>query len=102
MTTEEQLVEQHIREYQSRRKHLDELLDRAHDASKHLGADNYLKTELKDLQGQQADLVDQTEKLQKMSLDHWREEMIQSAGPIMAVWDVLAQKIEDLIEKAEK
>ena len=102
MTTEAQLVEQHIREYQSRRKYLDELLDRAHEASKHLDDDHDLKTELKHYQRQQADLVDQTEKLQKMSLDHWREETIQNAGPVMAVWDVLAQKIEDMIEKIEK
>ncbi len=40
------------------------------------------------------------EALKRMPLEHWREEMIQSAGP-MAVWDVLAQKLEDLVERIE-
>lgn len=101
MTTKEQLVERHIREYESRLKHLDELMARAHDATKHLDDDHDIKTEINQYQGQKAALVEETEKLKKMSLDHWREDTIQNAGP-MAIWDVLAQKIEDLIERAEK
>ena len=101
MTTKEQLVEQHIREYESRRKHLDELLARAHDAAKDLNDDHHIKAELNQYKGQKSELDEETEKLKKMSLDHWREDTIQSAGP-MAIWDVLAQKIEDLIERVEK
>jgi hypothetical protein len=101
MTTKEQLVEQHIREYESRRKHLDELLARAHDAAKDLGDDHHIKVELNQYKGQKSELDEESEKLKKMSLDHWREDTIQSAGP-MAIWDVLAQKIEDLIERTEK
>ena len=33
MTTKEQLIEQHIREYESRLKHIDELFERAHEAA---------------------------------------------------------------------
>ncbi len=101
MTTKEQLVEQHIREYESRRKHLDELFARAHDATKDLGDDHHVKIELNEYLGQKAKLVEETEKFKRMSLDHWREDTIRSAGP-MAIWDVLAQKIEDLIERTEK
>jgi len=101
MTTKDQLVEQHIREYESRCKHLDELLARAQDAAKGLADDHQIKIELNQYQEQQAKLVNETERLKKTSLDHWREDTIQSAGP-MAIWDVLAQQIEDLIERAEK
>ncbi|MFT5221233.1 MAG: hypothetical protein ACI9LO_003061 [Planctomycetota bacterium] len=101
MTTKEQLVEQHIREYESRRKHLDELLVRAKDAAKGLDDDHDIKAKLRQYHGQQAELITKTEKFRKMSLDQWRKDSIQSAGP-MAVWDVLAQKIEDLIERAGK
>lgn len=101
MTSKEQLVEQHIREYESRRKHIDELIARADDASKALEDDHSIRSELKQYQGEHADLVEHAEKLKTMPLEHWREETIQSAGP-MAIWDVIAQKLEDLVERAEK
>ena len=101
MTTKEQLVEQHIREYEARQKHVDELIVRAEDAVSTLVQGHAIKTELEQIQGQHSELVEQTEEIKKMPLEHWREEMIQSAGP-MAIWDVLAQKLEDLVERMEK
>lgn len=101
MTTKEQLVEQHIREYDARQKHVDELIALAEDAAKDLAQGHAIKTELEQIQGQHSDLVEQTEEIKKMPLEHWREEMIQSAGP-MAIWDVLAQKLEDIVERLEK
>ncbi|WP_372739274.1 hypothetical protein [Neptunomonas sp.] len=101
MTTKEQLVEQHIREYESRSKHIDELIVRANEATKDLGDDHHIKTELNEYLEQKAKMVEDTEKFKRMSLDHWREDSIRSAGP-MAIWDVLAQKIEELIERTEK
>ena len=101
MTTKEQLVEQHIREYESRRKNLEELLAQANELAKGLADDHDIKTELNQYHGQHAELAEETEKLREMSVEHWREDTIQSAGP-MAIWDVLAQKIEDLIERVEK
>jgi len=101
MTTKEQLVEQHIREYESRRAHMDELLAQAHEVSDDLVEGHAIKSELQDYRSQHAELVEEGEKLKTMPVEHWREETIQSAGP-MAIWDVLAQKIEDLIERVEK
>lgn len=101
MTTIEQLVEQHIREYDSRQKHVDELIAQANEAASKLEQGHAVKTELEQIQEQHAKLVEQTEELKRMPLEHWREEMIQSAGP-MAIWDVLAQKLEDLVERVEK
>lgn len=101
MTTKEHLVEQHIMEYESRRKHIDELITRAEEASKALNDGHAIRAELKQYQGEHAELVEQAEELKKMTLEHWREETIQSAGP-MAIWDVIAQKLEDLVERIEK
>ena len=101
MTTKEQLVEQHIREYESRQKHVDELIERAHEASAKLADDHNLKIELEKVKDQHEELVKQTEKLKKMPLEHWREDTIRNAGP-MAIWDVIAQKLEDMVERMEK
>ena len=101
MTTKEHLVEQHIREYESRRKHFDELLERAHSAAKNLSEDHEIKAELKQFQQHRSELAEETEKLKTMPMEHWREETIQSAGP-MAIWDIVAQKLEDLVERIEK
>ena len=101
MSITEKLVEQHIREYESRLKHLDELVERAKHASTKLDSDSNLKTELEKYQEQHAALADQAKNLKKMPLAHWREDTIQAAGP-MAIWDILAQKLEGFIERIEK
>lgn len=101
MTAKEHLVEQHIREYESRQKHLDELIERAHQASKGLTDNHDLKIELEKVKDQHEELVEKTEKLKRMPLEHWREETIRNAGP-MAIWDILAQKLEDIVERLEK
>ncbi len=101
MTTKDQLVEQHIKEYESRSKHIDELLERAHQAAKGLSDADEKKTELAQLQVKRGELTEESKKAEKMSLEHWREETIQSAGPL-AIWDVVAQRLEDLVERLEK
>ncbi len=101
MTAIDKLVDQHIREYESRLKHIDELYDRAHQASQGLDDDHALKIELGQYHDQPADLAKHTAKIKERPLAHWREDMIESSGP-MAIWDVLAQKLEDLVERAEK
>ncbi len=101
MTTKDRLVEQHIKEYESRRKHIDELLERAHEAAKDLSDDHEIKAELAQLQVKHGELAEESENAGKMSLEHWREETIQTAGP-MAIWDVVAQKLEDMVERLEK
>jgi len=100
MTTKEQLIDQHIREYESRLKHIDELYQRAHDATEHLDEEHDSRSELSDLSSQRLQLQKQTEEIKTMAPDRWREETVQSAGP-MAIWDILAQKLEDFIERHE-
>ena len=100
MTTKEQLIEQHIREYESRLKHIDELYQRAQQAAGHPEPSDASGAELKDLQAQLSLLRDTTRHIKAMPLEKWRSETMQSAGP-MAIWDVIAQKLEDFIERHE-
>jgi len=101
MTEIDKLVDRRIAEYESRLKHIDELYDQAHQASEKLDENHELKTELGQYHDQRVDLANHTAKLKELPLDHWREDMIRSSGP-MAIWDVLAQKLEDLIERIDK
>ena len=100
MTTKEQLIDQHIREYESRLKHIDELYDRAHSATEHLDEDHDTRAELKDYATQRSRLQQQADEVKTMPVANWREETVQNAGP-MAIWDILAQKLEDFIERHE-
>ena len=100
MTATERLVTEHIREYESRLKHIDELFDRAQQASENLNDDHALKTELDQYQQQRAELAKEADRIKTMPVDQWRKELVQSAGP-MAIWDILAQKLEDLTERLE-
>ena len=100
MNSIERLVGQHVSEYESRLKHIDELYQRAHDAAV-VVEDDIVKSELRKYQQQRADFARHTDKIKNMPIEHWREDMIQSSGP-MGVWDILAQKLEDLIERLEK
>ena len=101
MTDIGKLVDRRISEYESRLKHIDELYEKAHQASEKLDDDHVLKTELGQYHVQRVDLANHTAKLKALPMEHWRDDMIQSSGP-MAIWDVLAQKLEDLIERIDK
>ncbi len=101
-TTKEQLIEQHIREYQSRLKHVDELFVKAHEATEHLDDEHSSREELQEYRDQAKHYLTpeegKDEEIKAMHLDKWREETAAAAGP-MAIWDVLAQKLEDFIER---
>ena len=101
MTSKEHLINQHILEYESRQKHLEELYEKAQQAADHLPDDHEVKHSLRQYGDEKSELSAQAEEIKSMHVDNWREETIQNAGP-MAVWDILAQKREDLIEKVEK
>lgn len=100
MTTKEQLIEQHIREYESRLKHIDELFERAHEAVGEPDEAGDSGSELKELRAQIALLHDTHREVRKQPIDKLRGDTVRSAGP-MAIWDVLAQKLEDFIERHE-
>ena len=96
MTHTEQLIEQHIREYESRLRHLDELMAQAREK----GASPESHEELAEAQEQRQALAGEVETL-KERREQGEIEEIRKAGP-MGVWDVIAQKLEHLIERMEK
>jgi len=100
MTTKEQLIDQHIREYESRLKHIDELYDRAHQVTEHLADGHETRSELKGYAEQRAQLPQSADEIKTMPVENWRQETVQNAGP-MAIWDILAQKLENFLERHE-
>ncbi len=101
MKTIEKLVEQHIREYESRLRHIDELLEQAKINSSHLDDSHQVHSQLKAFGEQHEDLASEGENIKKKPLSNWREEMIQTSGP-MALLDILGQKLEDVIERLDR
>ena len=104
MTNKEHLIEQHIREYEARLKHIDELYDQAHKVTEHLHEEHESRSELKSYADQAKYYLgkhdEESAEIKTMNLKKWREETAQAAGP-MAIWDILAQKLEDFIERHE-
>jgi hypothetical protein len=100
MTTKDQLIEQHILEYESRMKHIDELFDRAQQAAAQHKEPLDAATKIQEFAAQRELLKQTTEHIKSLPLDNWREETMRNAGP-MAVWDILAQKLEAFVERHE-
>ena len=101
MTTTEQLITRHIREYESRLKHIDELFARAQKVSEILDEHAESNVKLEQYRHQREELAKKSDELKKMAVSNWREEMLQSAGP-MGLWDILAQELEDFVERHER
>jgi len=92
------LAEQHLRLYQSRLRHLDELIEKSRTRLK-----NHSEREIHE--APLSNMVERRDEL-ALKLRDWEmkdptdlTEEIQKAGPIMAVWDVLAADLERLLEK---
>ena len=96
MSQTDKLIEQHVREYESRLKHIDELMQQAH--AKGVTPDTH--EELAEIHQQREKLAGQLGSL-KASQDQREVEDVLRYGP-MAIWDVLAQKLEHLVERLEK
>lgn len=100
MTSEQHLIEQHILEYDARKKHIDELYERAQKAAAKLDNSQEAKDHLRELAEKHSQLPKTSDEIRSMSLDNWREETVASAGP-MAIWDILAQQLENFVERHE-
>ncbi len=101
MTTENQLIEQHIREYQSRMKHIDELLERAQKGLSEGEEPKERKAELEEATRGREKLATMYEELKLPSTENWRKEEILKSGP-MGIWDAVAQQLEKLVERLER
>jgi len=92
----EHMVEQHVREYESRLKHVDELVERAR-ATEH----PEVHKELDQILAHRAEMASELDSMRLKSLQDWREEEITKAGP-MGIWDAVAQQLEKLVERFER
>lgn len=101
MSNLEHLVERQIIEHESRLKHIDEMLDHA---SEQVNTKEISKKELKELEDircARQELAEDLDRLRLSSRQEWKSETIESAGPL-AIWDVVAQRIENFIERIHK
>jgi hypothetical protein len=99
MYTSEHLVEQHIREYQSRLKHFDELFTRNQiDACRQAYTLSTMRKQLQRYKVEQGIYASYLDEVRLKSLDHWKQDEIAKAGP-MAVWDIIALQLEGLVER---
>lgn len=100
MTTENQLIEQHIREYQSRMQHIDELLEQAKKELAKPESPKEARAELEEAIRGREKLATLYEELKLSSTENWRKEEILKSGP-MGIWDAVAQQLEKLVERFE-
>ncbi len=92
----DQLVEQKIAEYESRLKHIDEMIKKTEDKC----VDEHAKFELDEIKTLCAKLNENNDYIDDISKHNWHEKTIEKAGP-MALLDSVAQKIEQLAEKLD-
>lgn len=92
MITEEELVERHIREYESRMKHIDEMIERASQAVGAGGEE--AGKELAELKAERDKLQARLDELRQLSEEEWLKE----GGP-MVIWDLVALRLEKLLER---
>lgn len=92
MTKLDDLVDRHIKEYNSRLKHIDELAEQAAvlEEESHLA-------ELAELKSERNKLADYLKELEQ----NRSEKSLEMSGP-MYIWDVIAQRLEKLVEKIIK
>ena len=92
MTKFDKLAEQHIAEHESRLKHIDEFMQEVEQAG-----DEASKAELTELKEKQTEMGNYIEELKEKS----PEQLMETAGP-MVMWELVAQRLEKLIEKIKK
>ena len=87
MTNIYQLAEQHNRQYESQLKHIDEVMEQAQ-------AKQTENADLEELAKHRGELADYIEELKDKAPIKWMED----GGP-MVMWDIAAERIEELIER---
>lgn len=98
MTDLQHLAEQHIREHESRLRHMDELLGRAREGA---ASKPEVKAEVEDFAKERDRLAAEVDSLRLRDVKNWDKEELSKAGP-MGVWDAIAQALEKLVERLER
>jgi len=91
-----QLAERHIREHEARLKHIDELMGKVDSAGQEAAHPSEVSEELADLRQERGVLADQLDKLRQKSAEEWAEK----GGP-MVMWDIVAERLEKLVERVK-
>ena len=97
MATRNQLAEQHILQYESHLKHIDEMLDQANQYIESGDGSKEIIEELTELKNERDELGKYLEDVRQKSPEELENEIMRGAGP-MAIWDIVAQRLEKLIE----
>lgn len=100
MTHIDEVVERHILEYESRLKHIDELLKRASKVEDQGHEAQEMQAELTAFEQDREELHGRIQQL-RSSPEYRTENMLKKAGP-MGVWDAVANRLEKLVEKIER
>ena len=98
MQDKEHLVDQHILEYESRQKHVDELLERA---EKHVEGKSEHKDSLAAIKTRHEEMVGNVVDFKQGKVDEHAVQAIEQAGP-MGVWFGLISELESLLEILER
>jgi len=101
MTNVDRMAEQHILEYESRQKHIGELLERVREKTAVGAGYSDVRARLEEIQKEQDRLIVRLDELKLKNLDNWRVEEIERSG-LMGLWDALAQQVEKLAERLDK
>jgi len=91
MTTKDELVDRHVTEYNSRLKHFDEMAEKAESLEEH-----HDLQELAELKAHRAQFDNYLHELK-----HSPSQKLLDSGP-MAIWDVIADRLEKLVEKVSR
>lgn len=91
MSKTNSLVEQHIRTHESRLRHIDGLLRQAEQ-----NGDTASQSELAEIKVEQEKIGEYIAQFREKS----PEQFIQAAGP-MVMWELVAQRLEKLVEKIQ-
>lgn len=100
MTTLSEMAQQHILEHESRLKHVDELLDRAHRGMAKT-TDANASAQLAEAKRERDELASKVDEYRLRPPDQWSKAEFEQTGP-MVIWDTLAQKLEKLVERLER
>ncbi len=96
----EQLVEQHVRAYESRLKHIDELLARARERADGLQEGTAELAELAELERERERLAALVASYRRRAREGTEREVLEHLGP-MIVWEEVAKRLEALVERLE-
>jgi hypothetical protein len=88
-----ELAERHIREHQARLKHIDELMAEV-DQTKQATESMEIRAELESIKQERSLLARQLDEMREKSAEQWAEK----GGP-MVIWDVVANRLERLVER---